>query len=133
GNPGSQYTHTRHNIGFLAVDELARRWQVTMKPVAEVHGDLGCVMINGRRVHLLKPTTFMNLSGKSVQAALSLLDITNLERLLVIIDDIYLPVGGLRARPKGSPGGHNGLKDVERKLVTPDYPRLRVGVGTVPE
>ena len=70
-----------------------------MKPVAEVHGDLGCVMINGRRVHLLKPTTFMNLSGKSVQAALSLLDITNLERLLVIIDDIYLPVGGLRVQP----------------------------------
>lgn len=130
GNPGSQYERTRHNAGFLALDELARRhrldgwskrWQALVCDwrVPEVLG--------GDRALLLKPQTFVNLSGESAQAVLAFHKLQP-QDLLVVVDDINLPLGTLRLRPDGSAGGHNGLKDVEARIGK-NYPRLRLGIG----
>lgn len=124
GNPGSEYAHTRHNIGWLALDELAgdAAWQDRR------HGWLAEVKHKGRTLVLLKPTTYMNLSGKAVHYWLQQEKIPN-RNLLVITDDLSLEYGKVRLRSKGSAGGHNGLKDIEAVLGTQDYSRLRVGIG----
>ncbi len=132
GNPGAQYERTRHNAGFLAVDEIARRHAGGMVPRARFNAVTLEASIGGEKVVLAKPTTFMNLSGRTVGEAVRFFKLDPAEDLLVIVDEIALPVGHVRVREKGSAGGHNGLSDIDRALGGADYPRLRIGVGAVP-
>lgn len=127
GNPGYKYENTRHNIGFLTLDALAKASNVSFE-TAKL-GDLTKIKFKGRTLILLKPNTYMNLSGKAVQYWLTKEKIP-LENLLVITDDLALPYGSVRMRTKGSDGGHNGLKDIQLKLNTSKYPRIRFGVGS---
>jgi PTH1 family peptidyl-tRNA hydrolase len=126
GNPGAEYAHTRHNIGFDIVDHLAKGADISFASERLAH--IARIKIRGKQVVLAKPTTFMNLSGKAVNYWLQAEHISK-EHLLVITDDIALPVGAVRIRLKGSDGGHNGLKDIQEVLNTTDYARLRFGVG----
>lgn len=131
GNPGRRYHGTRHNIGYAVLGELARRFGVT-PPKARFHGEVVEAELSGQKALLLSPTTFMNLSGTSVQEAKSFYKLTN-EDMLVICDDLNLPVGKLRFRSRGSSGGQKGLEDIIRRVGTEDFSRLRIGVGTAPE
>ncbi|MEM6844219.1 MAG: aminoacyl-tRNA hydrolase [Bacteroidota bacterium] len=126
GNPGPKYELTRHNIGFLTLDRLADQHQSIFEVgrLAEVAE----IKHKGRTLHLVKPTTFMNLSGKAVNYWLQELKIPK-ERLLILTDDIALPFGTLRMRAKGSSAGHNGLKNIEQLTGGQNYSRLRMGVG----
>ena len=126
GNPGMKYEETRHNIGFKVVDLFAKQFE--SKFVADKHADVAEVKFKGRTIVLVKPSTFMNLSGKAVNYWLQKEKVP-IENLLVITDDIALPFGKLRMKAKGSDGGHNGLKDIQATLKTPVYHRLRFGVG----
>jgi PTH1 family peptidyl-tRNA hydrolase len=134
GNPGGEYRTTRHNVGFMVLDELARRFGVSwaMAPsqvpetfMAKRYGDGSA---DTPPVLLAKPLTFMNRSGDAVAALAQYYDVP-VPELFVIVDDVALPFGRLRARPRGSAGGHNGLKSVAERLGTIDFPRLRLGVG----
>jgi len=129
GNPGSQYARTRHNVGYLVVDELARRHGAS-KPARAFSGKYASAQIGGVRAGLLTPTTFMNESGRSVAAALRGLKLEPAAMLLVH-DHIDLPFGRLRLQRDGGHGGHNGLKSIHG-LVGPDFDRLRVGVDRPP-
>ena len=126
GNIGAEYELTRHNAGFLVLDQLADQHKVefTTERLA-AHAE---VKHKGRTLHLIKPTTFMNLSGKAVSYWMQELKVPK-QNLLVVVDEIALPFGSLRLRPKGSSAGHNGLKNIEEVLQGQDYPRLRFGVG----
>lgn len=126
GNPGVKYEHTRHNIGFKALDTLAELSNAFFKD--EKHALYSSIKHKSRTFHLIKPTTFMNLSGKAVNYWMQALKI-DASNLLVITDDIDLPFGTLRLRGKGSDGGHNGLKDINHFLGHTKYARLRFGVG----
>ncbi len=126
GNIGSEYEETRHNIGFKIVTALAEKHQASFS--TERLGDLATVKIKGRSLLLLKPSTYMNLSGKAVLYWMEKENIP-LEHLLVVTDDIHLPFGSIRLKAKGSDGGHNGLKDIQDKLNTVKYNRYRFGVG----
>lgn len=127
GNPGAEYRETRHNVGFQVADELARRWGV--ESWRESFESLTArTMHASQPVLLCKPLTFMNLSGRAV-AGLAHFYKLDLADLLVVTDDVALPLGRLRARRGGSDGGHNGLKSVAQMLGTRDYARLRIGVG----
>lgn len=126
GNPGAEYANNRHNIGFMVVDELAAKKDQAFSQ--DRHGYTATIRIKGRQITLLKPTTFMNLSGKALRYHMQKLDVP-LENVLVITDDIALPFGKLRLRGKGSHGGHNGLRNIEEILGRSDYARLRFGVG----
>lgn len=126
GNIGAEYELTRHNIGFLTLDQLADHLKVDFKTDRLAYY---CeASYKGKGLHLIKPTTFMNLSGKAINYWLQQLKIPK-ENLLVIVDDLALPYGKLRLRPGGSSAGHNGLKSIEELLNTQDYPRLRFGIG----
>ena len=131
GNPGRRYAGSRHNVGFLVVAELARRWQV-----GEAHyerkfeGLLGQAQRAGERVLLLQPQTYMNLSGRSVSIAWRYYKLDPAD-LLVVVDDLDLPVGQIRLRPGGSSGGHKGMTDVIRHVGTDEFSRLRIGIGKV--
>ncbi len=127
GNPGKKYAGTRHNVGFEVVDRLAARWGVDLR-TEKFHGFFGAGSFRGERVALVKPLTFMNLSGQAV-AAVGTFYKLELDDLLVIVDDLALPVGQLRLRQRGSSGGHNGLQDISNRLGTSDWCRLRVGIG----
>jgi peptidyl-tRNA hydrolase, PTH1 family len=129
GNPGAKYDGTRHNIGFVVVDELARSWQIPMPETKKFHGQLGEGTIAGRKVRLLKPTTYMNNSGQSIRAVLDWYKLTP-GSVLVVYDDMDLPVGRLRLRQSGSAGGQNGMKSTIAHLGTQVFPRLRVGIGS---
>lgn len=131
GNPGRRYDGTRHNIGYAVLAELANKFGAT-PPRAKFQGAVVEAEIAGEKVLLLSPTTYMNLSGASVQEAKSFYKLEN-ENLLVICDDMNLPVGKLRFRSRGSSGGQKGLEDIVRRLATEDFPRLRIGVGAAPE
>jgi PTH1 family peptidyl-tRNA hydrolase len=138
GNPGRQYFETRHNVGFEVVDRLARKlgWITTdsdfdRQARSNFHGLAMNGPAAGDKAMLLKPGTFMNLSGQSVRAAMDFYQLSPAD-VLVVLDDIALPVGRLRLRTSGSPGGHNGLKDIERALSTNAYPRLRIGIDAPP-
>src|SRR5262249_9006421 len=128
GNPGSRYEGTRHNVGFDVIDSLAEspgagRFQSRFQAlVAELNGE-------GQKVLLVKPQAFVNLSGQSVRAIIDYYGIP-LENVLVICDDINLPLGKLRARARGTHGGHNGLRDIQSHLGTTEYSRLRIGVDS---
>ncbi len=126
GNPGSKYENTRHNIGFKVIDAFAESLEGKFETLK--HAEVSTVKFKGRTIVLLKPTTFMNLSGKALNYYLQQENIP-LENVLVITDDIALPFGKLRMKGKGSDGGHNGLKDIQAKLNTNEYTRLRFGVG----
>ncbi len=127
GNIGPDYVGTRHNIGFQILDKLAEKKEFTFEPARL--GDIGSFKIKGRSVLCLKPSTFMNRSGRAIRYWLDKENIP-LENLLVVTDDINLPFGTLRLKAKGSDGGHNGLKDIQYVLGTTQYHRFRFGVGS---
>jgi peptidyl-tRNA hydrolase, PTH1 family len=127
GNPGSQYAETRHNIGFKTVEELAQQLGAPFK--TDRLGDVAYAKYKGRVLVLLKPSTYMNLSGKAVNYWMQQEKI-GLDHVLIITDDLALPYGKLRLKGKGSDGGHNGLKDIFATLKTDAYARLRFGVGS---
>lgn len=127
GNPGSEYNGTRHNIGFEAVDYIADKYNIELNRI-KFKGIFGEGMINGKKVILLKPTTYMNLSGESIREVVNFYKISN-EEIIVIYDDISLEVGRLRIREKGSHGGHNGIKSIIANLSSDVFPRVKIGVG----
>lgn len=126
GNMGVDYDNTRHNIGFEVVDALAQEFEVNFKN--EHLGDLAEFKHKGRTFILLKPSTFMNRSGKAIRYWLQKAKVPT-ENLLVVLDDLNLPFGKQRLRSKGNDGGHNGLKDIDATLGSNNYARLRVGIG----
>lgn len=127
GNPGKEYEKTRHNVGFMAADALEKQAGVKFNKL-KYRALTGEVTLGGERVLVIKPQTYMNLSGEAVKLAGGFYKIPP-ERILVISDDIALPVGKLRIREKGSAGGHNGLKNIIAHLGTDSFPRIKVGVG----
>jgi len=127
GNIGSEYTGTRHNIGFEVLDFLCKNLEGTWRP--NTHGELAEVKFKGRTLILLKPNTYMNLSGKAIRYWLQKEKIL-VENSLTVLDDLNLDFGKQRLRPKGSDGGHNGLKSIQELLGTDAYPRLRIGIGS---
>ncbi len=130
GNPGAQYERTRHNAGFLVIDKLAQRFGARIDR-AKFKALVGEATIAGKRVLLMKPQTFMNLSGEAVGEAARFYGV-DAERVIVLSDDISLEVGRLRVRRKGSDGGHNGLKSIRAHLGSETYPRIKIGVGQKP-
>ena len=131
GNPGPKYAKTRHNVGFQVIDELARGWSGSA-PRQKFQGEVREARIEGDACWLLCPQTFMNLSGRSVLEARDFYKVDNAD-LLVICDDFALPLGSLRMRTKGSSGGQKGLADIVNRLGTEEVPRLRIGIGPVPD
>lgn len=130
GNPDRQYEGTRHNVGFEVIDRLADRLFVSVEE-KKFRGYYGKGIIGGQKVILLKPQTYMNLSGESVRAAADFYKIQP-EHIIVVYDDVSLDVGQLRIRTKGSAGGHNGIKNIIAHLGTQEFPRVKVGVGAKP-
>lgn len=131
GNPGTKYENTRHNAGFLALEALADKYGISISE--KKHKALcGTGIIEGHKVLLVKPQTFMNLSGESVRAVMDFYKIDPEEELLVIFDDISLAPGNLRIRKKGSAGGHNGIKSIIAHTGTQNFMRIKVGVGEKP-
>ncbi|MBU5435435.1 aminoacyl-tRNA hydrolase [Pseudoflavonifractor sp. MSJ-37] len=130
GNIGDKYENTRHNVGFEVADELAGRADVPIQKL-KYHALTNTVEIAGERVLLMKPTTYMNLSGEAVGEAARFFKVPA-DHVLVISDDVSLPVGRLRIRRGGSAGGHNGLKNIIQHLGTDQFPRVKVGVGEKP-
>ncbi|MDC0835224.1 aminoacyl-tRNA hydrolase [Geitlerinema sp. CS-897] len=129
GNPGPKYDRTRHNIGFTAVEALARSWQIPLSEQRKFKGEYGeGTTVAGRKIRLLKPLTYMNRSGESIQAVVNWYKLPP-ESVLIVYDDMDLPVGRIRLRLAGSAGGHNGMKSTISHLGTQNFPRLRVGIG----
>lgn len=126
GNIGIDYHETRHNIGFMVLDQMAEEQGVAFEPSR--YGSIATYAFKGRKLVLLKPSTFMNLSGKAVRHHLKVQQIPA-ERLLVVTDDLSLPFGAKRIRGKGSAGGHNGLKHIQETLGNSQYARMRIGIG----
>ncbi len=126
GNIGDKYTNTRHNIGFKIVDEVAQEHNATFE--TEKLGDVATFRFKGRTFILLKPSTYMNLSGKALKYWMQKEKI-EIDNILVVTDDLNIDFGTVRIKAKGSDGGHNGLKDIQEKLGTNKYPRFRFGVG----
>lgn len=129
GNPGAKYEQTRHNIGFAAIDLLARQWQISLSEQRKFQGILGEGWGPKGKVRLLKPLTYMNLSGQSVRAVLDWYKLPP-QAVFVIYDEMDLPLGKLRLRQSGSAGGHNGMKSIISHLGCQDFPRLRIGIGS---
>lgn len=127
GNPGNKYEDTRHNIGFMVVDALSK--DPSCEPFrSKFQAEIAELRDSETKILLVKPQTYMNLSGQSVRQVVDFYNL-DLTQVLVVCDDINLPVGKLRFRPKGSHGGHNGLRDIQNHLGSNDYSRLRIGVG----
>jgi PTH1 family peptidyl-tRNA hydrolase len=131
GNPGRRYEGTRHNVGFAVLAELARKFATTPAK-AKFHGEIAEADIAGQKALLLTPLTFMNQSGLSVQEAMSFFKLLD-EDLLVVCDDLNLPVAKLRFRARGSSGGQKGLEDIVCRLGTEGFARVRIGIGSPPE
>lgn len=131
GNPGPEYARTRHNVGFRVVNLLAKQLGVK-KEEAMFKGIFSVAKLDGLNVGLLKPMTYVNLSGRSVHEAVNRFGLAT-EQILVILDDAQLPLGKLRLRAKGSSGGHKGLQSIIEALQTENIPRLRIGIGSPPE
>lgn len=129
GNPEPKYDQTRHNIGFAAVDALARAWNISLAENRKFQGQYGeGTAPGGVKIRLLKPLTYMNRSGQAIQAVTSWYKLSG-ESVLVIYDDLDLPLGKTRLRLSGSAGGHNGMKSAIAHLSTQNFPRLRIGIG----
>jgi len=126
GNIGNEYARTRHNMGFMVLDAWANASDTFFE--TRRYGDVAVLSLKGRNIYLLKPSTYMNLSGNAVRYYLSKLPVT-IDRTIIICDDINLPFGTLRMRKSGSDGGHNGLKNIAETLETTDFARIRMGVG----
>ena len=126
GNIGPEYASTRHNLGFMVLDAWAQASNVVFE--TRRYGDLAVISVKGRDFYLLKPSTYMNLSGNAVRYWMSKLPVTEAE-LMVICDDLNLPFGSIRMRKKGSDGGHNGLKNINECIGTSEYSRIRIGIG----
>jgi PTH1 family peptidyl-tRNA hydrolase len=131
GNPGREYAGTRHNAGFLVVEQLAQRWRAPWASEKKFHARLARAGAVERRVLLCEPQTFMNASGEAVAAVVAFYRLP-LPQVLIVMDDADLPLGEIRLRPGGSAGGHHGLESIERHLGTRTYARLRVGIGRLP-
>ncbi len=129
GNPGSKYEKTRHNIGFMAIDTLARVWQIPLAENRKFQGIVGEGTYSGNKIRLLKPLTFMNNSGQSIRAVVDWYKLSP-ESVLVVYDDMDLPMGKIRIRLSGSAGGQNGMKSAIAHLGTQTFPRLRIGIGS---
>ena len=127
GNPGEKYKNTRHNVGFKAIDFFASQHSLIFRHSVRFRGSLAQGCIQDKQVILLKPMTFMNVSGESVKSCLEYFSIAQ-EKILVVCDDIAIALGKMRMRMKGSSGGHNGLKSVSLSLATEEFARLRIGV-----
>ena len=132
GNPTKKYEHTRHNLGFDVIDLLADQYNISMS-TKRFKGICGAGVIEGSKVLLLKPQTFMNLSGNSIREAVDFYKLEPARDVIVIYDDIDLAPGNLRIRKKGSAGGHNGMKDIVAHLGTQEFARIRVGAGAKTE
>lgn len=133
GNPGADYEDTPHNIGFQALDALAHAWGIKYKVHKKLQAEVGVGKFNGERVLLVKPLTYMNLSGNAVAPLMKVYDLPT-THLLVLVDEINLAFGSLRVRPKGSAGGQNGMKHIIQSLGNQqDFARLRLGIGPQPE
>ena len=132
GNPTKEYDNTRHNIGFAAIDMLADKYGINVSEVKH-KALLGKGVINGNKVILVKPMTYMNLSGEAVRAVIDYYKVDEEEELIVIYDDISLDVGQLRVRKKGSAGGHNGIKNIIAHLGHDTFQRIKIGVGEKPK
>ena len=130
GNPGAKYNGTRHNAGFMAADAMAKELNVAINKL-RFKALTATVTIGGEKVLLMKPQTYMNLSGEAVGQAAKFYKISP-EHIIVVSDEVAMPIGKLRIRKSGSAGGHNGLKDIIRQLGTQDFPRIRMGVGAAP-
>ena len=130
GNPGDKYENTRHNVGFLTVDQIAEQLRVPVQKL-KYRALTNTVELGGQKVLLMKPVTYMNLSGEAVGEAARFYKIPP-EHVLVISDDVSLPLGRLRVRKGGSAGGHNGLKSIIQHLGTDQFPRVKIGVGEKP-
>ena len=124
GNPGREYEKTRHNVGFMVLDALARKWRFGFSDHSKWKSQLG----QHAKLHFLKPQTFMNLSGQAIQSCAQFYKIQPAE-ILVIYDDVALPLGKLRLRPSGSAGGHNGIKSTIQPLGSDQFPRIKIGIG----
>jgi len=132
GNPGSQYAKTRHNAGFMVIDRLCAAYGRGGVVKSRFQSATMEVSIASERCLLMKPTTFMNNSGRAVGEAVRFFKVDPVEDMVVIVDDLYLPTGGVRLKPGGGAGGHNGLISIEQLMGRDDYPRLRMGVGLLP-
>ncbi len=128
GNPGTSYIKTRHNIGFMALEKLARKNSATFKLNKRIFGQVADVGIGENKKRLLMPNTFMNNSGLSIRAAMDWFDI-EINQVLILVDDIDLPLGKIRMRTRGSSGGHNGIKSIIDTLGSTDFYRLKIGIG----
>lgn len=128
GNPGREYETTRHNAGFMTIDRIAEKYNIDVK-TKKLNGFIGNGVIEGQKVLLVKPQTFMNASGECIQP---LRDYYKIDDIIVIYDDITLDVGGIRVRKSGSAGGHNGMKSIIQRLGTENFERIRVGIGEKP-
>jgi peptidyl-tRNA hydrolase, PTH1 family len=132
GNPGSKYEQTRHNVGFAAIDEMSRAWQISLSENRKFQGIYGEGFAPGsQKIRLLKPLTYMNLSGQSIRAAIDWYKLPA-ESVLAIYDDMDLPLGKIRLRLSGSAGGHNGMKSAIAHLGNQNFPRLRIGKPQIP-
>jgi peptidyl-tRNA hydrolase, PTH1 family len=130
GNPGREYEQTRHNIGFAAVDALAKTWQISLSENRKFHGAFGeGIAVKGLKIRLLKPLTYMNDSGRAIRAVVDWFKLPP-ESVLIIYDDVDLPVGKIRMRLSGSAGGQKGMKSTIAHLGTQNFPRLRIGIGS---
>lgn len=127
GNPGKEYAGTRHNIGFEAIDYMSKKYNIDVN-MTKFKGVFGEGFINNKKVVLLKPSTYMNLSGESIREAINFYKLES-EEVLVIYDDVSLEVGKIRIREKGSAGGHNGIKSIISNMSTDIFPRIKIGVG----
>jgi PTH1 family peptidyl-tRNA hydrolase len=128
GNPGAQYETTRHNVGFLLLDHLAEKLNITLKPKNRLF-DIGFSVFKDLDVALVRPLTFMNLSGNAVKY---ILDVEKAAKddLLILYDDFHLPLGKIRLRPQGSDAGHNGIKNITAMISSDEYQRLRIGIDS---
>lgn len=129
GNIGKEYQATRHNIGFILVDALAENFGGVFQKKTKLKADLAQINVEGKKVYLLKPTTYMNNSGMALRGAIDFFKIKKISNLLVVVDDIAIPFGEFRLKGEGGPGGHKGLESIETHLGVNRYTRLRIGVG----
>lgn len=130
GNPGDKYTFTRHNAGFLAIDYISQKHNIEIKKLKH-KAMIGEGIISGKKVVLAKPQTFMNLSGESIRELVSWYKVEQ-KNIIVIYDDVSMPVGSLRIREKGSAGGHNGIKSIILNLNSDEFPRFKLGINEKP-